>query len=96
MTVTSFIEHIKNLPNYHNQIVHIEHLPSREANYQGLDKPLHPALEAILTEKGSRALYVFPTKAPAQDQLRSLAELVSLLPTPVRSAQLRPIAQVWK
>jgi hypothetical protein len=45
MTVTSFIEHIKNLLNYQNQIVHIEHLPSREATYQGLDKPLHPALE---------------------------------------------------
>ncbi len=134
MTVTSFIEHIKNLPNYQNQIVHIEHLPSREATYQRLDKPLHPALETalhkaglhplyahqatavnkinlgknvivvtsaasgktlcynlpvletILTEKGSRALYIFPTKALAQDQLRSLAELVSLLPTPVRSA----------
>jgi len=32
-------------------------------------------LEAILTESGSRALYLFPTKALAQDQLRSLREL---------------------
>ncbi len=32
-------------------------------------------LEAILTEPGSRALYLFPTKALAQDQLRSLHEL---------------------
>jgi DEAD/DEAH box helicase domain-containing protein len=32
-------------------------------------------LEAILTEKGSRALYLFPTKALAQDQLRGLREL---------------------
>ena len=32
-------------------------------------------LEAILTEPGSRALYLFPTKALAQDQLRSLQEL---------------------
>jgi len=29
-------------------------------------------LEALLTEPGSRALYLFPTKALAQDQLRSL------------------------
>jgi DEAD/DEAH box helicase domain-containing protein len=31
-------------------------------------------LQAILTERGSRALYLFPTKALAQDQLRSLHE----------------------
>ncbi len=36
-----------------------------------------PVLEAILTEKGSRALYLFPTKALAQDQLRGLQELFS-------------------
>ncbi len=34
-----------------------------------------PVLEAILTEQGSRALYLFPTKALAQDQLRGLREL---------------------
>ncbi|MFC1983441.1 DEAD/DEAH box helicase [Chloroflexota bacterium] len=34
-----------------------------------------PVLEAILTELGGRALYLFPTKALAQDQLRSLQEL---------------------
>lgn len=32
-------------------------------------------LEAILTEPGSRAIYLFPTKALAQDQLRSLHQL---------------------
>ncbi len=34
-----------------------------------------PTLEAILDEKDSRALYIFPTKALAQDQLRSLKEI---------------------
>ncbi|MDP6043463.1 MAG: DEAD/DEAH box helicase, partial [Dehalococcoidales bacterium] len=35
-----------------------------------------PVLEALLIEPGSRALYLFPTKALAQDQLRSLHQLV--------------------
>jgi len=34
-----------------------------------------PVVEAILAEPGSCALYLFPTKALAQDQLRSLQEL---------------------
>jgi len=34
-----------------------------------------PALQALLTEPGSRCLYLFPTKALAQDQLRTLREL---------------------
>jgi len=34
-----------------------------------------PVLEALLTVPESRALYLFPTKALAQDQLRSLREL---------------------
>ncbi|MBM4429224.1 MAG: DEAD/DEAH box helicase, partial [Chloroflexi bacterium] len=34
-----------------------------------------PVLEAILTDPRSRALYLFPTKALAQDQLRSLCGL---------------------
>ena len=39
-----------------------------------------PVLEAMLTERGSRALYLFPTKALAQDQLRGLQELFCLPP----------------
>jgi DEAD/DEAH box helicase domain-containing protein len=34
-----------------------------------------PVLEAILDDRGSRALYLFPTKALAQDQLRNLRHL---------------------
>ncbi|MES0279090.1 MAG: DEAD/DEAH box helicase, partial [Dehalococcoidales bacterium] len=34
-----------------------------------------PVLQALLTEPGSRALYLFPTKALAQDQLRGLQQI---------------------
>jgi DEAD/DEAH box helicase domain-containing protein len=39
-----------------------------------------PTLEALLRDPRQRALYLFPTKALAQDQLRSLQELASELP----------------
>jgi DEAD/DEAH box helicase domain-containing protein len=36
-----------------------------------------PVLQTMINEKGSRALYLFPTKALSQDQLRNLRELAS-------------------
>ena len=34
-----------------------------------------PVLDSILADKGTRALYIYPTKALAQDQLKGLREL---------------------
>ncbi|MEK7681692.1 MAG: DEAD/DEAH box helicase, partial [Chloroflexota bacterium] len=45
-----------------------------------------PVLETLLAEKGARALYLFPTKALAQDQLRALRGLTSAAGVPVRAA----------
>jgi len=123
MNTSAFLHHLTTQPNYNAQIAHIEHIPSCDASYAELDKPLvsslqqcldehrllplynHqaeavncarrgknvmvstssasgktlcyniPVMEAILTEPGSRALYLFPTKALAQDQLHGLQEL---------------------
>ncbi|MFC1915504.1 DEAD/DEAH box helicase [Chloroflexota bacterium] len=125
MDTLAFLQHLKTQPNYADQIVHVEHIPSRQATYAELDKPLNgelhdrlskhdllplythqaeavnkirqgknvmvatssasgktlcyniPAAEALLMEPGSRALYLFPTKALAQDQLRGLRQLFS-------------------
>ena len=123
MDAAVFLHHLATLPNYRQQIVHIEHIPPQDATFSELDRPLsstlktrleslgisrlysHQAeavnailtgknviiatpsasgktlcyhlttLEAILTDKNSYALYLFPTKALAQDQLRSLKQL---------------------
>lgn len=44
-----------------------------------------PVLQAILEEEQSRALYLFPTKALAQDQLADLHELIEGIDAPIMS-----------
>ncbi len=123
MDAAAFIHYLITLPQYRQQIVHIQHIPYRGASFKPLDQPLLPllqkrleflgisalyshqaaainavragenvmvatpsasgktlcynlpVLEVLLKEKTSRALYLFPTKALAQDQLRNLREL---------------------
>lgn len=43
-------------------------------------------LDSLLEEKGSRALYLFPTKALAQDQLRALDLLTSAAGLKIKAA----------
>ncbi len=123
MYVEAFLHHLLTSPDYKQQIAHTQFIPSHNATFGEIDKPLHSALqaclessgisslythqagainaarlgknvmvatasasgktlcynlavmEAILKDSSSRALYLFPTKALAQDQLRSLNEL---------------------
>ena len=46
-----------------------------------------PVLERLLTEPGATALYLFPTKALAQDQLKSLARLTAGHPDLARAVR---------
>lgn len=43
-----------------------------------------PVLQSILEEPGSRALYLFPTKALSQDQVAELNEVVEVMDQPIR------------
>ncbi|MBT4512930.1 MAG: DEAD/DEAH box helicase, partial [Chloroflexi bacterium] len=47
-----------------------------------------PVLNSLLEQKDSRALYLFPTKALAHDQLRTLEELAQAAKTKVKIATL--------
>ncbi|MBI2219005.1 MAG: DEAD/DEAH box helicase [Candidatus Rokubacteria bacterium] len=51
-----------------------------------------PALQALLCQPDARILYVFPTKALAQDQLAELEELGKLLPERPAAGPERPAA----
>ncbi|MFH1381821.1 MAG: DEAD/DEAH box helicase [Chloroflexota bacterium] len=122
MDTAAFLNYLTAQSTYTDQIVHIEHIPSRQARCAEVAEPLaaslqeclrkrgisalytHQAeavnaarqgknvmvatasasgktlcyniavLQSLLTEPNSRAIYLFPTKALAQDQLRSLRE----------------------
>ncbi|MBC7236104.1 MAG: DEAD/DEAH box helicase, partial [Chloroflexi bacterium] len=120
-----FLTHLRSLPDYQGQIVHVERLLGRPPTFASLERPLAPAVQAALEARGIdrfyshqvqaidavragehvmvatgtasgktlcynvpvletlaldplfRALYLFPTKALAQDQLRALRELLT-------------------
>ncbi|MEW5705662.1 MAG: DEAD/DEAH box helicase [Actinomycetota bacterium] len=121
--VTSFLDHIRQKPEYRGQIVHQRVLPGKPATFTSPKNRLSeelkgilnqvgisslythqaraidlvkegknvlvtsgtasgkslcynlPVIEEILSNRRARALYLFPTKALAQDQMRVLKEL---------------------
>ncbi len=124
MQVEDFLQHITNSVDYGEQIVRVERLGAREAQFGELSEPLSPPVREMLAQRGidrlythqvdaveavrrgesvavvtstasgktlcynipvierllaapaSRAIYLFPTKALAQDQLRGLEKFV--------------------
>ncbi|MDY7018576.1 MAG: DEAD/DEAH box helicase [Chloroflexota bacterium] len=123
MDTHTFVNYLVTLPNYRQQIIHTQRIPSQAAIYAMPEKSLSQSLQARLESLGisslyhhqaeainaifagknviiatpsasgktlcyhlatleatinhtnSRAIYLFPTKALAQDQLRSLKEI---------------------
>jgi len=140
MDAAAFLHHLVSLPDYRQQVVHIERIPPQGAIFGKLDNPLHPTLqasleslgisalyshqaqalnailagrnviiatpsasgktlcyhlatiEALLHDKDSRALYIFPTKALAQDQLRSVKQIARPLSLRARGEAIPPEA----
>ena len=131
MDVGAFLDAIRKMPWYTEQIVHGEDVPSRDARYGALDHPLGdglqaslrgagidalythqadavnalrrgknvivatatasgkslcynlPVIEALMRDRTASAMYIFPTKALAQDQRKALSRLMP------RSSRLR-------
>ena len=63
MDAAAFLHHLVNLPDYRQQIVHIERIPPQAALVGKLDNPLHPALQTCLESLGISALYSHQAKA---------------------------------
>lgn len=68
-------EAIKGLSEGHHVIVSTSTASGKSLIYQ------IPVLENLLKDKTSRAMYIFPTKALAQDQMRALKDLIQQIPT---------------
>ena len=58
----SFIEGLKRLEGYRNQIEHIEYLPPKKGEHGTLDSPLSPAIQQYLDNRQIR-LYRHQTDA---------------------------------
>jgi DEAD/DEAH box helicase domain-containing protein len=119
----AFLEHVRSLPWYREQMTHIEDIPARDPTPGELERPLRselqerlhdqgivglyshqaeaidaarrgtnvivatpaasgksicyhlPVLEALLGDRSATAMYLFPTKALAQDQAAGLERL---------------------
>ena len=53
MNAIAFLHHLKSLPNYRQQLVHIEHIPSQGTIPAKLDKlNIEPALKTRLKSLG--------------------------------------------
>ena len=63
LSATAFLEHLKSLPGYQNQVVHVEQLPARAARYAVLDPPILPPVLQALEHRGVRQFYSHQTEA---------------------------------
>ena len=63
MDTSAFIEYLKAQETYEDQIVHVEHLPPREAVCAELDEPLHERLQTCIRRRGITSFYTHQAEA---------------------------------
>ena len=63
MDTKAFLDYLKNDPEYREQIVHVQHIPPRDARPGWLDSPLHPVLQDRLDKLGISTLYSHQAEA---------------------------------
>ena len=63
MDTSAFIDHLIAQPSYNDQIVHIEHIPPRDARFAELDSPLAADLEDNLRKNSLLPLYTHQAEA---------------------------------
>jgi DEAD/DEAH box helicase domain-containing protein len=63
MDTSAFVHALSAQPAYRGQIVHIEHIPSREAEYAPLEQPLEKSLRPYLEEHKLLPLYTHQAEA---------------------------------
>lgn len=63
MDAQKILEYIRQSENYHEQIVHTEELPAKEASFAELNENLHPHLENYLKDKGITKLFTHQVTA---------------------------------
>ncbi|HJN13975.1 MAG TPA: DEAD/DEAH box helicase, partial [Armatimonadota bacterium] len=57
MDIASLIQELRELPDYEDQIAHVQVTDARPARYGKLESELHPSVEAILDDLGIEELY---------------------------------------
>src|SRR3990170_8038902 len=76
--IEEFIKSIKRMPAYKKQIVHIEKIPSQEANYGELEKPLPENIRTCLL---NRRIKFYSHQAEAINKARQGKNVVIATPT---------------
>jgi DEAD/DEAH box helicase domain-containing protein len=63
MDAGQFITQMKKEDFFADQVVHVEELPPREAQYEEIDGGMHPAIEGVLQQLGINQLYSHQAEA---------------------------------
>ncbi|MBD3183149.1 DEAD/DEAH box helicase [Candidatus Poribacteria bacterium] len=63
MDVYRFLAEIQKESNYSGQIVHLEEIPGKQAEYGQLNEPLNPQIMTLLSDQGIESLYTHQVDA---------------------------------